>query len=137
MRAPGERAFLARASRTWAGRLEIDEIREVTRAYGWLIPLPVLAIGSLIVSFALQSRGVNMAISVLPMLVLAVYVALAVVTNFRHLHKAQDLVALRLGLDPKAARKIDFRGYEKFERTMAQARAASGHSSRQGPSESG
>jgi hypothetical protein len=124
VRVPGWRAFLARTGRTWAGKLEFEEIRESTMAYAWIILIPPFSLVSVFVAFALQSGGMGTAASMLPWLAAFVYAVLGMPMFLLHLHKAQDLVAHRLGLDPKAARKIDFRGFDNFDRSIAQARAA-------------
>jgi len=124
VRVPGWRAFLARTGRTWAGILEPEEIREVTTAYAWVIPIPPFCIVSIFVGFALQSGGMATTTSILPILATTAYAVLGMSMFLLHHHKAQDLVAHRLGIDPKAVRKIDFRGYDKFDRSIAQTRAA-------------
>jgi hypothetical protein len=124
VRVPGWRALLARSGRTWAGILEPEEIRESMMAYAWTIPMFPITIAAMFVGFALQPGGIVTTMSILPMLAAVVYAVLGMSMFLLHHHKAQDLVARRLGLDPKAARKIDFRGYNKFDCSIAQAREA-------------
>jgi hypothetical protein len=128
VRIPGWSAFLGRADRTWAGSLEPKEIRSSAIAYAWIIPIVPLLVLSLIAGLVLQFNGASTAASALPWATAVLYSALALLMWRAHIRKAQRLVARRLGIDDKAARKIDFRGHEKFERSIAQARAASSSS---------
>lgn len=124
MLVPGWSPWLARLSRTWAGRLEPQEIRETAVAFAWLIPVLPANLAALAISLALQFTGTAIAPAMIPSLVSAIYSGLAVFMFLRHSHAAQRLVAGRLGIDAKAERKIDFRGYEKFDRSIAAARSA-------------
>jgi len=126
MLVPGWSPWLARLSRTWAGRLEPHEIRETALAFAWLLPVVPVDLAALAISLALQSTGTAIAPAMIPWLVGALYSVLAVFVFLRHLRTAQRLVAGRLGIDAKAERKIDFRGYEKFDRSIAAAHSAHG-----------
>lgn len=120
------RAFLAGTSRTWAGTLEPDEIREAALAYAWVLLIGPCNIAGVGATLALQFAGVAMPAAILPWIAGVVYTGVAVFMWRRHVRHAQRLVAARLGLDPRMAHLIDFRGYEKFGKSVAAARSANG-----------
>lgn len=93
-------------------------------AFAWLIPVVPANLAALAISLALQFTGTAIAPAMIPWLVAALYSVLAVFMFLRHSHTAQRLVGGRLGIDAKAERKIDFRGYEKFDCSIAAARSA-------------
>lgn len=126
MGVPGWSAFLGRANRTWAGLLEPLEIRNIAMAYAWVVPAIPLLLAALVAGLVMQLAGVSMAGSVIPWAVATLYSLLALLMWRLRNREARRLVARRLGIDTKAARTIDFRGYEKFERSLARARGASG-----------
>jgi hypothetical protein len=124
MLVPGWSPWLARLSRTWAGRLEPQETRETAVAFAWILLLGPVALAALAISLTLQSTGTATGPAMIPFLVATLYAVLAFSAFLRHLHAAQRLVAGRLGIGAKAERKIDFRGYENFDRSIAAARSA-------------
>jgi hypothetical protein len=104
--------------------LEPQEIRESAAAFAWLVPAVPADLAALIVGLTLQFTGTAIAPSMIPLLVVVLYTILAFLMFLRHSHTAQRLIAHRLGIDPKVARRIDFRGYERFDRSIAAARSA-------------
>lgn len=118
---PGWRRLSTHMNRAWAGRLEIEEIRQVTIAYAWTVPIAPICIIGAIIGLTLEFNGMGKIPSLFAWLVAAGYAGLAMVEFLVHHHKAQDLVARRLGLGRKAARKLDFRGYAKFDESTARA----------------
>jgi len=116
--------FVGRASRTWEGVLELAEIQLVSRAYTWTVLIPVVAIVTVACAVALDFADVSQPVAVSPVLLLAAYAALALFMWRRNVRKAQQLLARRLGLNERAARRIDFRGVANFYRSVEEARAA-------------
>jgi membrane protein implicated in regulation of membrane protease activity len=113
--------------------LEPQEIRETAVAFAWLIPVPPANVAALAISLALQFTGTAIAPEIIPWLVAMLYSVLALFMFVRHSHTAQRSVARRLGIDAKVARKIDFRGYERFDRSIAAARSAHDAARRDAP----
>lgn len=93
-------------------------------ALAWLIPVVPANFAALVISLALQFTGTATAPAMVPWLVAVPYSVVAFAMFLRHSHRAQGLVARRLRIDSTAERNIDFRGYEKFDRSIAAARGA-------------
>lgn len=127
MLVPGRTAWFARLSRTWAGRLEPEEIHESGTAIAWIGSLLPVEFAALAISLMLQSHGTATGPAMIPLLVSTLYAVLAFLAFLRHLHAAQRLVAVRLGIDATAERKIDLGSYDKFDRSIAAARRRSSH----------
>ncbi|HEY0117987.1 MAG TPA: hypothetical protein VGC04_04325 [Cellulomonas sp.] len=86
--------------------------------------IPVVAIVTVACAVALDFSDVSRAVSLSPVLLLAAYAAFALFMWRRNVHKAQQLLARRLKLNERAARRIDFRGFANFYRSLEEARAA-------------
>lgn len=107
--------------------MEPQEIRESAAAFAWLVPVVPADLAALVFGLTLQFTGTAIAPSLIPLLVVVLYTILAFLMFLRHSHAAQRLIAQRLGIDPKVARKIDFRGYERFDRSIAAASRGTAH----------
>lgn len=117
--------FLPRASKTWDGILESEEIRAACLAYSWSVSLIPVGGIALLAAFGVIIGGGSTIQSLIPVLAFLAYEVVAVVQWFRHYRRAQRLVAARLGLATRAARYLDFRGYARYEEGLQRARQAS------------
>ena len=121
MQVPGWPGWLARVSRTWSGRLEPREARELATATAWVLPIVPVNLAVVVIGIGLQFTGTATAMAMIPWLV-AVAATVVAYTRYRHhTAAAQRLVAERLQIEPKGRRRIDFRGYERFDRSIAEA----------------
>lgn len=121
---PGWRRFHVRAARTWSGVLEPEEVRLAALAFVWLVPVGPGALAAVIVGLAIQGLGAGIALSAIPLAVVAIYSFIAVILWRRNNREAQQLVAHRMGIAERSSRIIDFRGRENFERSVRKARVA-------------